>query len=244
MASNPMILKLCYGAVLSDADRERLEAASKVTRSVERDESLISEGDNPENVRVVLSGWACRHKTLASGRRSIMAYLVPGDFCDLHVAVLGRMDHSISAITRCTIAEIPHATVNSLTNGHPSIARAFWWATLVDESVLREWLVNLGQRPAAQRLAHFLCEMHIRLSAVELAAPNSFTLPLSQEKLGDTLALSTVHMNRTVRELRERGLISIEEKTVTIADVCRLRDFANFEPEYLHLKGVRVPQIA
>jgi CRP-like cAMP-binding protein len=163
-----------------------------------------------------------------------MAYLLPGDFCDLHVFILDEMDHTISTLTKCSVVDIPRDTVLQLTE-RPAIARALWWATLVDEATLREALVNIGQRRAEERVAHFLCEMFARLAAVGLVADNSFDLPITQQDFGNTLGLSTVHVNRTLQKLRNSNLVAIDRKRVTVLDLAALEAVCGFNPNYLHL---------
>lgn len=233
--SNPLILKLQHGANLTDQDRATLEEASARTKRIDARQDIIREGDRPEDVHLVIEGFACRYKVLADGKRQIMALLVPGDFCDLHVAILGEMDHSIATLSACTMVHIPRATVLDLTQNHPRIAHALLWNTLVDEGVLREWLVNMNQRNADHRTAHLFCELLVRLQAVGRADETSFDLPMTQSELGDLLGLSTVHVNRTLQTLRDDGLIVLRSKRLTIPDVGRLKHYAQFTPNYLHL---------
>ena len=234
---NPFIRKLEHGADLTEADRVTLRNVTARTRYVDGHRDLVVEGDRPEDVRLVMSGFAYRYKMLANGQRHIMAYLVPGDICDLHVAILGEMDHSIATLCRCEIVDIPQSTVDDLTANHPRITRALWWATLVDEGITREWLVNVGQRPAEQRIAHLFCELHARLDSVGLVQSDRFELPLSQLEIADSMGLSAVHVNRCLQELRGRGLIVSRAKTLEILDLERLKAFAEFNPNYLHLKS-------
>jgi CRP-like cAMP-binding protein len=154
----------------------------------------------------------------------------------LHVFILKAMDHNIGTLSASRIVAIPRARILELTE-KPAIARALWWATLVDEAILREWLVSLGRRDAAQRLAHILCELLHRLRAVGLAKGSSYELPLTQIDLADTLGLSTVHMNRSLQALRTEGLITLKDKHVVILDPRRLTELAGFNPNYLHLGG-------
>lgn len=118
---------------------------------------------------------------------------------------------------------------------HRDIERALWWATLVDEAVLREWLTSMGQRDAFSRIAHLLVELWLRMRAIGLAANDSFSLPLTQTDLGDALGLTPVHINRTLQRLRGDGLITLERKQLTIHGPDRLMELAGFEPNYLHL---------
>lgn len=234
--SNPLVLKLARGADLSAEDRRALAEGIRDIRQVSARTDLISQGDRPEHVHVVLEGFACRYKMVPDGGRQIMAYLVPGDFCDLHVAILGEMDHSIGALTRCRIGHFPREVVEALSASGGAIMRAFWWATLVDEAVLREWLVSMGRRPADRQLAHLFCEMMCRLGAVGLVTKNGFEFPVTQADLGDTLGITEVHVNRMLHNLRQAGLVELSAKRVTIPDPARLEDFADFDPAYLHLR--------
>lgn len=234
--SNPLIMKLEYGARLTDMDRAVLYDLTRITRRVARHRDISPEGERPENVHLVVEGFACRYKTLTDGRRQIMALLVPGDFCDLHVAILGEMDHSIGTSWGCTIVDIPRSVVEHLTAHHPRITRALWWATLVDEGTLRAWLVNMGQHEADQRMAHLVCELLVRLRVVGLVSEDSFALPMTQDDLADVLGITGVHVNRVLQDLRGQGLLEWRSKRLRIPDVARLMAFAEFDPKYLHLK--------
>ena len=233
--AGPLIRKLENFAPLRGDDKRALDAlAVREVKCYDAREDVIHDGDRPGHVHVVLDGFACRYKTLEDGRRQITAYFVPGDFCDLHVFVLRAMDHSIGALTPCTVSLVPREAVLDLL-ARPALARALWWATLVDEAVLREWVVNLGRRDARERVGHVLCELHMRLRAVGLADGDACELPLTQTELADTLGLSTAHINRTLQQLRAEGLIELRGKRLTILDAARLRETALFDPNYLHL---------
>ena len=132
-------------------------------------------------------------------------------------------------------APIPRHAILELTHHHPRITHALWWATLVDEATLREWLVNVGQRPALTRVAHFFCELLLRLRAVGLAEDDGCDMPLTQEDLADVFGLTPVHVNRTLQELREAGLIVLRNRRLEIPDAERLKAFCGFNPNYLHL---------
>lgn len=233
--SNPLIRKLEVAGELTEQDRLVLHGLCAQTRQVEAKQDIIDQGAPPSDVHLVLEGFAYRYKLLPDGRRQILAVLVPGDFCDLHIAVLGEMDHAIGTLTSCTIVDIPAATIKELTDNHPRITRALWWATLVDEGTLREWLVNLGQREGAERLAHFFCEMLIRLQVVGMADENSFILPLRQYDLADLFGLTDVHVSRLLQVLREKDLIVLERRRLSVPDVPALQAFCDYDSTYLHL---------
>ena len=231
---NILTRKLEAFAPLGDADKRLLDDVIRDAREVRPHQDLIQEGDVPSDVHLILEGFACRYKLLPEGRRHIMAYLLPGDFCDLYVFILKAMDHSIATLSRCKVVAIPRQRVLELTE-RPAIARAFWWAALVDEATLREWLVNIGRRSAEHRVAHLLCELLLRLRAVGLANGDQYELPLTQAALADTMGLSEVHMNRVLQSLRSAGLITLGNRTLVILDVGRLMALSDFNPNYLHL---------
>ncbi|MFK5600526.1 Crp/Fnr family transcriptional regulator [Methylobacterium sp. HMF5984] len=224
---------------LSDDDRRALDGLAPRIRQVGARVDLVREGDAPENVHLILDGLACRYKVLPDGKRQIMALLVPGDFCDLNVFILDQMDHNIGTISPCHVVDIPRRAIEEITEAHPQITRAFWWCALVDEAVLREWLVNLGGRAPEQRLAHLLCELLVRLDAVGKVTNDSYPFPFTQPELADTMGLSAVHVHRTLRELRDLGLITLKRRVLTIHDVEQLKAFCGFTPNYLHLKNTR-----
>lgn len=234
-SGNPLIRKLEGFASLSDADRAMLARISADTRRVGPGTDLVREGDPPAGVFLVMGGIAYRHKLRANGARQIMAYLVPGDLCDLDVALLSRMDHTITTFSACEVVRLAPETVADLLENHPQIARALRKAQLVDEATLREWLVNVGRRSAPERLAHLFCELLVRLQAVGLAEQDSYRLPVTQLDLADTTGLTSVHVNRVLQDLRRNGLIELRKRRLWILDLPRLHALAEFRPDYLHL---------
>ncbi|TXM98889.1 Crp/Fnr family transcriptional regulator [Methylobacterium sp. WL64] len=234
-ANNPLIRKLEGFTALSDADRITLARISAEPRQVVPGTDLVREGDAPDGVFLVMKGMAFRHKLRATGTRQIMAYLVPGDLCDLDVALLSEMDHTITAVSACEVVRLTPEMVADLLANHPQIARGLRKAQLVDEATLREWLVNIGRRSAAERLAHLFCELLLRMRAVGLASGDSYELPVTQIDLADTTGQTPVHVNRTLQELREQGLIELRSRRLKILDLPRLRALAEFRPNYLHL---------
>lgn len=151
----------------------------------------------------------------------------------MHVMVLRQMDHSIATISPCTVVDIPRDSILALLQ-RPALSLALWCAALVDAAVLREWLVNVGQRRAGQRLAHVLCELLLRLRIVGLAE-NNYDLPISQTDLADTIGVSNVHLNRVLQDLRRENLISWKGEILAIPDIDRLMKYSGFNPNYLHI---------
>ena len=231
---NILVRKLELFGALPDDDRRLLDDMIRHPTQVRDHQDIVKEGDAPDEVHLVLAGLACRYKLLPDGRRSIFAYLVPGDCCDLNIFILKQMDHSIATLSACTIVSIPQRRVLELCE-RPAIVRAFWWSTLIDEATLREWLVNIGHRSAESRIGHLFCELHLRLKAVGLAEEGAFTLPLTQTEIGDSMGVSTVHVNRSLQSLRTRGLIVYQSGRLVIPDVDRLASACEFNANYLHI---------
>lgn len=232
---NPLVRKLETFADLGDAEKAALAHMTANPRQYRAGHDLIREGDRPEHVFLLMEGWAYRYKILPSGGRQIIAFLLPGDFCDIHIFVLKHMDHSIALLNDAKVVAVPAQDMLDMMSEHHDIERALWWATLVDEAVLREWLTSMGQRDAFPRIAHLLVELWLRMRAIGLAASDNFSLPLTQTDLGDALGLTPVHVNRTLQRLRAEGMITLERKRLTIHDPERLMAISGFEPNYLHL---------
>lgn len=231
---NILIRKLELSGPLEDGDKLLIERMVRTRRQVAGHTEIISEGASPTHVLLVLEGLCCRYKILESGARQIVAYIIPGDFCDVNTFILERMDYCIGTLTRSLIVEISRSSILEL-SGRPNIMRAFRWMTLVEKAILREWVVNIGQRDAEQRIAHLFCELHLRMQAVGLTTAGGFELPLTQTELAETVGITPVHANRMLQSLRARNLLRFKERTVEIPHVSHLRTFAGFKPDYLHL---------
>jgi CRP-like cAMP-binding protein len=235
LPGNPLEAKLATVADLGEGDREALAGLCEDAREMRPRRNIIREGDRPEHAHLMISGWAARYKLLPDGSRQITAFLIPGDFCDIHITMLGEMDHSIVTLTEAKVAFIPRKQIEELTN-RSKLAKALWWATLVDEAVLRAWVVNVGRRSAYEAVGHLICELYVRMKNVGLASGTSFELPLTQEELADALGLTPVHVNRVLQRMRTEELISFKRGSLEILDYRRIRDASGFNPNYLHIE--------
>lgn len=233
---HPLVQRFRNFSVLTPDEEARLRALSNShvrTKAARRD--LIRDGERPRVVYLILSGWAARHKTLEDGRRQLLQFLVPGDLCDVHNVVLSEMDHSIGAVTELRYVEISHSAIEELERDFPNLRRALWWHSMTAIAMQREWTTNIGQRSAFERLGHLFCELFLRLRAVNLTDGASCELPVTQTDLADATGLTSVHVNRTIQDLRQSGLIRLERRRLTISDMAALQRSALFSPEYLHL---------
>lgn len=229
-----LLLRLGQHDSLSIDERRALEAAFGPAERVPRGQDLISEGDEPPGSTLILDGMSFRYRTLSDGRRQIVSVHIPGDFVDLHSFMLKRMDHSVGALSDCLISRISHDSLRAITEEHPHLTRMLWLLTLIDNAIVREWLVGVGRRSAVERMAHLICELHLRLHAVERDGDDAFELPITQADLGDMLGLSVVHTNRVLRQLREQRLVLWSDHKVRILDRPGLEALADFDDVYLH----------
>lgn len=232
---NVLMRKLESFIRLSDADEIRLANAFRPSRRFAARTDIVPEGDDPSAAHVILDGWACRYKQFTDGRRQIISLLLPGDICDPHVFLLSRIGHAIGALTPVTVSRITGETIRDLKFSSPTLQEAFDREALATVEIQREWTVSLGRRSATERLAHLFCELHLRLAAVGLADASSCPLPLTQTDLADVLGLTSVHINRTLRDLRNTGLITLSGKRLVIEDAQGLRQLAHFDPTYLQV---------
>ena len=232
--TNQFIEKLRELAKLDDKDIAALEALTSQPQLYRPRQDLIREGDQPGPMLVILEGWAFRYKVLPSGSRQIMAFMMPGDACDLNIGMLAEMDHSIQTVTQAKIAKIESEAIDKLMIAHPRIARAMYVAQLVDESTLRAWIVSLGRRSSVERAAHLLLELYIRAIRVGIVNGNEMELPLSQAVLADALGMTPVHVNRMLQDFRRSGAVELRRGILRINDPAALTQISGFDDNYLH----------
>jgi len=238
-----LLRKLGKFCPVSEAEKLALAASMSLDRRFHPGENLVRERKPSEGVFVIVNGFACRYKLLPDGRRQIVGVLLPGDLCDLRAILLKHMDHSISALSTVEAAMITPDAVTELLDEFPRLTRALWWTTAVDDAITREWVVNVGYRTAFERVAHLFCEIFWRLEAVGLVRDNQCRLPLTQTELGDTLALSSVHVNRTLMYMRRANLVTLQRGQLELLDRPALEAAAGFDAHYLHLDGCNPPTL-
>jgi CRP-like cAMP-binding protein len=199
------------------------------------DATIIKSMQEQNASRILLSGIAARHKGLRNGTRQVTELHIPGDPIDLHSFTLKRLDHDIVTFSPCRLARVPHDRLWAMTEQHPRLALIYWFGTNLDAAIHREWELSLGRRQALNRMAHLFCELYMRLDLVGLTQSSSFELPINQTELGECLGLTSVHVNRTLQQLRELGHCDFRGNRVTIHDLPALKALAEFDACYLYL---------
>ncbi len=230
------LAKLRARDTISPEEEAVIRASLGEMRIVPAGTTCIRAGDRLHSSTLLLDGFMCRYKDLPGGERQITELHTAGDFLDLHSFSLKQLDHNILALTNATVVLVPHARLTEITERHPHLARVYWFLTVLDAAIHREWVLSLGRRSAIERIAHLMCELRIRLGLIGRADDRGFDLPLTQADLSDCTGLTPVHVNRTLRELRERGLMEFRSKHVTILDMAGLKALAEFDDSYLYLR--------
>ena len=232
--SNPFIDKLKRFAALAPDDVAALEMAIGKPRRIRARNDLIREGDRPGPVFVMLEGWACRYKILPNGTRQVLAFLMPGDCCDLHIGLLAEMDHSIQTVTPALVGTIDRPDMDRILDERRAVAKAMYLSQLVDEGTMRAWITSMGRRASIERVAHLMCELYLRARNIGLISEQRFALPLSQLLLADALGMTPVHLNRVLKQLRLAEAMILERGSLLITDPAKLTQVAGFDENYLH----------
>lgn len=233
---NPLTMKLEQFTAFTADERSRLDAlVADRCKCFPARSDILAEGDKVDDIHIVLSGLAARYKMLPDGDRQIMAFLIPGDLCDAEVFVLAEMDHSVVALTETRCALVATEAMEALLTESSQLTRALWWSTMTDSAVLRERIIDHGRRDARERVAHLFYEMFVRYRLIGQAVEGCFNFAVTQEELADATGLTPVHINRTLKQLREDGLVELRGKSLRVLDPPGLKKAARFNPSYLHL---------
>ncbi len=208
-------------------------------RSFATGTDIARQFSQPANCALLVEGVAAQYRILSNGRRQITSVLVPGDFVNLHSMIVGQEPYSVLALGICRVLVAEAEQFRSALSSSTELGRILWMETLAEAAIQRESIVSMGRRTALGHLAHFICELHERVSMVGEAAGNSFQLPLTQSDLADALGLSVVHVNRLLKTMRSDGLLSWSNSVVSILNEYKLREIAEFDPTYLGFRQVR-----
>jgi CRP-like cAMP-binding protein len=235
----PMLGKLQLWAPLTPADRDAILALPYTKRQLAAGQYIVWDGDKPQYACLLLSGFAYRQKIAGNGGRQILSIHMKGDVLDLQNSLLGIADHDVQMLTAGELALIPVEAIREIAFRRPSVGMAMWYETLVEASIFREWIINVGRRDARTRISHLLCEFALRLEVAELGGSQRYELPMTQEQLADAVALTPVHVNRTLKAMEADGLITRTQRVISIGDWKTLAKAGDFQPRYLHLGQVK-----
>ena len=219
---------------LSEADERAILGLPFTRKRFGKDAYMVREGDHTTECSLLLRGFVFRQKLLRDGTRQIISIHIPSEFVDLQNGLLGTADHNVQSVDGSEIATVPRPALLELAETRPAIRLAMWIDTLVDASIFREWVVNVGRRDARTRIAHLLCELVLRLKNIGADRAGMFDFPLTQEQIADCTGLTAVHTNRTLQSLRKDGLIQLSSRSLTVLDWERLKEVADFDELYLH----------
>jgi CRP-like cAMP-binding protein len=222
---------------LSEGERRAIEDASSPSQRFPANRTILQANAPSSGVYLIRAGFACRYVTLRAGERQILSFIVPGDLCDVRLCFADTLDFSIATLTPVEATPIPRDTLITRGSSRPEVARELNRLLAIEDATTRQWLLNVGHRSAFERLAHLLCECFARLSAVGLGTRSSCVLSITQRDIADALALSPVHVNRTLMELRRLGLVEFSSRQLMIPDLHALQEAAWFDPLYLQLEN-------
>ena len=225
-------LRTCSG--ITDEDLQEIQALPITVRQYPAERAVVRDGETATDCCLIVDGFCARSKTITDGKRQIFSIHIPSEIPDLMSLFLHVMDHDLCTLTPCTLGFIAHETMQKLHRRRPNVAEIFWRDTLIDAAMFREWIVNVGQRPAPARLAHVMAELRERLKVIGRADRNSFEMPLTQEQIGEALGVTAVHANRVIKQLREEGVADLHRGRVTVLDEAKFRELADFDNRYLH----------
>lgn len=225
---------------LSASGRAAVRGLPIRIRTMEAAAYLTREGDRPEHCGILASGYAYRQKQTSRGERQIVGLHIPGEALDLQHLFLSEADHSVQMLTRGEVGMLARSDLQDLVATHSDVAKAIMVAVLIEASIFREWVLNVGRRDAKSRIAHLLCEFAIRLRSHGLATGDPYILPITQEQLADAVGLTPVHVNRTLKALQAEGFIERDKRNVSFPSWARLREVADFNQRYLHLPAVQI----
>ena len=219
---------------LDDADVAAIRTLPIAVRHWEAGRAVVSDGERPTDCCLIIEGFCVRAKTTVSGQRQILSIHIAGDIPDLQSLHLHRMDHDLITLVPSTLGFISHTSMRALTRSRPNVAEVLWRDTLIDSAIFREWIVNVGQRPATSRLAHVVLELRERLAVIGRARGDTFEMPLTQEQVGEALGITPVHANRIIKQLRDERIVDISRGRVTVLDEAKLEELGQFDDLYLH----------
>ena len=229
-----LIKRLRKSDDISEDDIQEINALPITVKEYAAERAVVSDGDRATECCLIVEGFCVRSKTIADGKRQILSIHIAGEIPDLMSLFLHVMDHDLSTMTPSTLGFINHEALRKLHHRRPNVAEIFWRDTLIDAAMFREWIVNVGQRPAPARLAHVLAELRERLKVIGRVSGSDFEMPLTQEQIGEALGITSVHANRVIKQLRQDEIVDVQRGRVSVLNEARFWQLADFDSRYLH----------
>lgn len=221
--------RLSGGGRLSGKEIDALQAIAGPTRRFRRGEVLVEQGERSPHIWLTAEGWAFRQKMLSDGRRQILAIMLPGEMSEKGPAMPFGSPDAVVAATDVSAQSIARQSLLEVAQAYPRIQQALFFEELTRHAITREWVLLLGQRKADERLAYVLFETYARLKAMGTITGDRFEFPITQLDLADVVGLSTVHLNRTLQQLRSRKLVAWAGGIVELPDPAALARLAHFD---------------
>jgi CRP-like cAMP-binding protein len=234
---DPFVTRLKGFIELTRPELDSLSALIESEQMVKRRRDLVLDGYEFCKLCFINDGFAARYKLLRNGKRQIVNFLLPGDVIGLPGSFLDRAACSVIAVTDMKLQVCSLDAFVALCYRLPKFGLALSWLAVQEAALYGEHIINIGRRTPLERLAHFLLEIHSRLSMVGCAGESGFDLPFTQEMMSDALGLSVPHLNRMLARLRSEGLIAINERRVEFADLKTVQLIAQFQP----INPARIP---
>jgi CRP-like cAMP-binding protein len=227
--------RLASLSVMSPQDYQSILGLAGRVSQARANLDIISPGQAADHACLVVQGLLGRFGQLRDGTRQITALHIPGDVANFHSVAVPGAASAMQALSTTTIILLPHAELRRIAAASPAIANAFWAYSAIDAAILAEWTINVGRRTAQARLAHLLCEFGLRMEQAGQGARESFTLEATQVQLGDALGLTSIHVSRTFKALRNEKVIAVDGRTIQILNWTELTRLGDFDPAYLQL---------
>jgi len=231
-----LIRRLRTTSAIDDEDVEVIGALPMDLRSLGPNQHVVRDGEKSTACCLLAEGFCVRSKSTWEGRRQILSIHIPGEIPDLQSLYLHVMDHDLVTLTESRVGYIPHTALQDIVRQRPNVAAVLWRDTLIDAAMFREWIVNVGQRPATSRLAHIVVELRARLKVIGRGDGSRIEMPLTQEQIGEAMGITQIHANQISKQLREEGVLEFHRGHVTVLDEGKLEELAHFDDRYLHLK--------
>jgi CRP-like cAMP-binding protein len=238
--TNRFLQKIQYFTPLSSEEQATVQFFVTMAREVEAQTELISQGEVYRCGYLLHTGWAMRAKTLRNGRRQVLNFILPGDVVGLAAPFVTVADYSVTTLMPANVTEVTFTRFTEIFHTQPRLGAALCWQLAQEEAIIAEHLVNIGRRDAYTRVGHLFAELYWRLDTVGLVQDFTYTMPLTQAILADALGLSFVHVSRTIRRLRQDGLVEVYGPRVVIHDLPALERAVDFEHAYLHVTAAPV----